>query len=604
MTTLNDPVEFDRQLKDVLADFARTMLTEFRLDVILDELVSRIVMLLPITAAGVTLIGADHSAHKAAASDRDALRFEHLQSDLGEGPCIEAFHSGAPVEVPDLALSSRFPLFTSHALKAGLRAVFTFPLHHGNHRLGALDLYRDTPGPLTEDAVDAAKTLADVAAAYLINAQGRLDLNTASARAQEAAIHDTLTGLPNRTLLVDRLHHALARTQRNKLVHALIYLDLDGFKRVNDIYGHSTGDHLLVAVAQRLDAAIRPSDTAARLHGDEFAVLCEDLDDAAHGQQIAQRLEDAFVAPFRIDGMELADSASIGIAYGTADDRDPEAIIHRADLAMLEAKRVRSGPEVFTPDLQVTADDRATLTMDLQHAVNRDQLRTVYQPIVELATGTTTGFEALLRWTHPSRGPVSPAVLIPLAEESGLITDIGRFVLRRAVHDRRIQHRPVGGPPMAMSVNVSARQLMAGDFTAVVAETLSEIPPDRLHLEVTESVLLADEARAREVLGDLKDMGVTMSLDDFGTGYSSLIYLKRFPFDIIKIDRSFVNDLVRDAASHAIVSSIIDLVHVLGMTAIAEGIETDAQRELLTELGCDAGQGYLFARPGPLPASD
>ena len=601
MTTLNDPVELDRQLRDVLADFARTMLTEFRLDFILDELVSRIVMLLPITAAGVTLIGADHSPHKAAASDRDALRFEHLQSELGEGPCIEAFRSGAPVELPDLAASNRFPLFTSNALKAGLRAVFTFPLFHGDHRLGALDLYRDTPGPLTADAVDAAKTLADVAAAYLINAQGRLDLSTASARAQEAAIHDSLTGLPNRTLLVDRLHHALARTQRSKLVHALIYLDLDGFKRVNDIYGHSTGDHLLVAVAQRLDAAIRPSDTAARLHGDEFAVLCEDLDDVSQGHQIAQRLEDAFAAPFRIDGMELASSASIGIAYGTATDHDPEAIIHRADLAMFEAKRVRSGPQVFSADLQVTADDRATLSMDLQHAVSRDQLNTVYQPIVELATGTTTGFEALLRWTHPSRGPVSPAVLIPLAEESGLISDIGRFVLRRTVHDRRLQQRPISGPPMAMSVNVSAQQLMAGDFTAVVAETLSEIPPDRLHLEVTESVLLADEVRARDVLRDLKDMGVTMSLDDFGTGYSSLIYLKRFPFDIIKIDRSFVSDLVRDAASHAIVSSIIDLVHVLGMTAIAEGIETEEQRELLSELGCDAGQGFLFARPGPLP---
>ena len=598
MTTVG-VVELDRRLKNVLAEFAHTMLTEFRLDPILDGLVNQIVALLPITGAGVTLIGENLDPHRAAASDSEALRFEHLQSELGEGPCVEAFRRGAAVEVPDLRLTTMFPRFTAKALAFGLSAVFTFPLHHGDRRLGALDLYRDTPGPLDGHAVEAAQTLADVASAYLINAQVRMELQAASDEARAAAIRDRLTGLPNRTLLVDHLSYALARTNRTGRQNALIYVDLDGFKRVNDVYGHTAGDQLLVAVAQRLESVVRPSDTAARLHGDEFAVLCEDLDDRDQGRLVAQRLHEALAMPFRVAGVQIVCSASVGIAFGGPGDHDAESVMHQADLAMFAAKRAQSGPEVFTPDLQSITEDRASLALDLHHAAARGELRTVYQPIVELPTGRTTGFEALLRWTHPGRGPISPAVLIPIAEEYGLISEIGRFVLRQAMTDRHDHDRHTDRP-LAMSINVSARQLISADFPAVIADVMASAPPGTLHLEITESVLLADEARSLRALSELAAMGVTLSLDDFGTGYSSLTYLQRFPFHIIKIDRSFVTDLAGDAASHTIVSSIIELVHGLGMTVVAEGIETDLQRELLTDLGCDAGQGYLFARPGPL----
>ena len=293
------------ELSDVLSEFARTMVTDFPIQAILDHLVVRIVDVLPVSSAGVTLISPHSSPHYVAASDEAALRFEELQSETGEGPCQAAYESGRPVAVPDLRAESRFPRFTPLALDAGLVAVFTFPLRQGPNRLGALDLYRQTPGPLDEDAMAAAQTLADVAAAYLSNAQARADLRESSDRYRESALHDALTGLPNRVLLGERLDHALLRARRSGNLVALLFVDLDRFKEVNDVYGHLAGDQLLTGVAERLSAMLRPGDTLARLSGDEFVVLCEDLGDASQIGPLAARLGAALAEPFELSGHVL-----------------------------------------------------------------------------------------------------------------------------------------------------------------------------------------------------------------------------------------------------------------------------------------------------------
>jgi diguanylate cyclase (GGDEF)-like protein len=590
----------EQQLSDVLSEFARTMVTDFPIQAILDHLVKRIVDVLPITAAGVTLISPGADPRYVAASDDSALRYEELQTELGEGPCLVAYETGDAVSVPDLRNEGRFPKFGPRALKAGLVAAFTFPLRSGSEQLGALDLYRNTPGPLNAESMAAAQTLADVAAAYLLNAQARSDLKESSDRSREMALHDSLTGLPNRVLLLERLEHAVLRGRRSGKVAAVLFADLDRFKLVNDLYGHTIGDDLLVAVAQRLSSVLRSGDTLARMSGDEFVILCEDLDGPDEVDPIAARIEAALAVPFNLAGAEVEITASVGIAYSGPGDQLSERLLQDADTAMYQAKR-KGGARHQIVDLreQHLEEQRDSLERDLRGAPDRGELRTVYQPIVETGDGLITGVEALLRWAHPARGLVAPTLVVPLAERSGLITGIGQWVLEQACPDR---HRWQDGGQtdgLAMSVNVSAHQLMAPDFTASVASILarSDTDPALVTLEVTESVFIQDSERALVVLGELKHLGVKLALDDFGTGYSSLTYLKRFPIDIVKIDQVFVSDLAHDSASHAIIVAIIDLAHRLGMTVVAEGVETATQHEQLASLGCDSCQGFYFAYP-------
>ena len=302
-------------LAEVPSEFARTMATDFPIQGILDHLVLQIVEMMPISAAGVTLISPGLSPRYVAASNGSALRFEQLQSELGEGPCLAAYHAGKAITVPDIIDDDRFPTFSPRAFAAGLAAVFTFPLHHGEQRLGALDLYHDTPGSLSDQFMKTAQTLADVAAAYLLNAQARADLQDASDRSREAALHDALTGLPNRTLILERLEHAFLRGRRTNKTSALFFIDLDRFKNINDSYGHGMGDQLLVAVGERLTRVLRPGDTLARLYGDEFVILCEDLDDQSQADAIAARADAALILPFSLSDAEVAISASIGIAF-------------------------------------------------------------------------------------------------------------------------------------------------------------------------------------------------------------------------------------------------------------------------------------------------
>jgi diguanylate cyclase (GGDEF)-like protein len=594
-------------LSDVLSEFARTMLTDFPIQSILDHLVKRIVDIMPVSAAGVTLISPGFEARYVAASDSSALRYEKLQTELGQGPCLEAYHTGVPISVSDLQVEDRFPAFTPRALQAGLTAVFTFPLNHDDVRLGALDLYHSVPGALSPEVMTTAQTLADVAAAYLINAQARSDLQDSSDQSREAALHDPLTGLPNRVLMLERLEQAFRASRRSGKISALFFVDLDRFKTINDTYGHQAGDELLVAVSERLTGVLRPGDSLARLAGDEFVALCEGLDAHSQADTIAKRFDAALTRAFDLSGVEVHMTASIGIAFTGTGVEAPAELLQDADLAMYRRKRHRkAGNHVRDLRELHLAEHQAGLARSLPGAAQRGELHLEYQPIVDTPDGRVNGVEALLRWTHPSRGAVGPGTFIPFAEQSGQIVELGRWVLEKAWSDRDAWHQHEHGD-IAMSVNVSAHQFMSAGFASTVASVLDAQPaadPSLLTLEVTESVFVRDEERALIVLEELKDIGVNLALDDFGTGYSSLGYLNTLPIDTLKIDQTFIAKISSEPGSQRIVTAIIKLAHSLGMTVVSEGVETAAQKEELIKLGSDSCQGFYFARPMPATSFD
>ncbi|MEX0827024.1 MAG: EAL domain-containing protein [Acidimicrobiia bacterium] len=590
----------DRRLSELLGEFARTLMTDYPIQSILDHLVRRIVEVLPIGSASVTLISETGETRHVAASDESALRFVELQTENGQGPCIAAFRTGETVAIPDLRHDTRFPEFSTRAIEEGLAAVFSFPLRDYDHRLGALDLYRTTAGTMDAEAMAAAQTLADVTTAYLLNAQARADLEEASERDRHRSLHDPLTGLPNRTLLVERLDHAMLRCRRSKKMVAVFYTDLDGFKSINDSYGHQIGDQLLVAVAERLTNLLRPGDTVARLSGDEFVILCEDLDEAVQAEPLAERIGAAMREPFVVSGTQLHVSASVGIAFAGLADDIPHSVLDQADAAMYEAKRQGGGRHAIIDlrDHRVVSH-RARLNQDLRGAVRRGEMEVHYQPIVATGSGQVTGAEALLRWHHPAFGMVHPDVMIPLAEQSGLIGDIGRWVMEQACRDRKRWVGQTSREDLGVSVNISIHQLMAPGFASLVSTVLSdtETQPNLMTLEVTESVLVSDRERALTALVGLKNIGVALALDDFGTGQSSLSHLKHFPMDTVKIDRGFIGDLETSLASRLIVRAVVGLAHGLNMAVVAEGVETAGQRMRVAEMSCDFSQGYLFARP-------
>ncbi len=588
------------KLSWVLSDFARTLVTDFPIQGILDHLVERIVAILSVTGAGVTLIAPGMAPQYVAASDEAALRFERLQTELGEGPCLTAYESGEAVVVSDLVTDRRYPKFGPAAVSAGMAAVFTFPLRHGDGRLGALDLYRDTPGALDPQDMSAAQTLADVTAAYLLNAQARDQARETSERFRHSALHDALTGLPNRVLLQQRLEHAAQRAQRSHTVAAVLFADLDRFKRVNDTYGHSVGDELLIAVAQRLSSLVRPGDTLARVSGDEFVFLCEDLAHVSDVQLLAARIEESFAAPFVLTAAELLVTASVGIAYSGPGETVSTDLVANADIAMYQAKH-RGGAVHQVIDLRAAkaADDRNHLEQDLRSALTRAELDVAYQPIVRTADGLVTGVEALLRWNHPRQGLIPALTAIGIAEQNGLIAGIGAWVLERSCGDRVRWLTDHPDRPLEVSVNVSARQVMGVGFSTTVAEVLERtgMDPAALVLELTEGIFIEDSDRSMSVLADLKTLGVKLALDDFGTGYCSLGYLRRFPVDMVKIDADFVADIGRDPAASAIVAAVTNLAHALGLCVTVEGVETEQQHQEVMTMGCEAAQGFLYARP-------
>ncbi len=603
----SEPMSREQTLADMLSEFARTLGTDFPLLGILDHLIDRIVDVLPVTAAGVTLLESGSGPHLIAASSPQALRFEQLQTSTGEGPCVTAYETGTAVAVPDLGIGdSRFPDFCTEAAEAGLAAVFTFPLRHSHGHLGALDLYRDVPGELTPWDTAAAQTLADVTAAYLLHARAREEAVEHAETLRTATLHDSLTGLANRVLLEQRLQHAAERAARTLSPAAVLFVDLDRFKQVNDTHGHSAGDALLVAVAVRLSDLLRPGDTLARISGDEFVVLCEDLTSPHDVDQLVVRLEQAFTLPFRLaldPALEITITASIGMAVATGAGGIGPELVREADRAMYQAKRKGGGLHQRF-DLHETGEgpERIALHRDLRTALEAGWLEVGYQPVVRTAGGQVAGVETLLRWTDPTRGPVAAAVAVTVAERTTLILDLGRWVLERACRDHAVWTATAPGlPALEVAVNVSVRQLLDPGFTAVVADVLQRtgLDPALLVLEMTEGIFLGG-ARAQTVLGDLKGLGLQLALDDFGTGYSSLSYLRRFPVDVVKIDREFVSDIGVRPAGSEIIAAVTGLAHALGMRVTAEGVETEGQARALAAIGCDQAQGFLYAAPMPL----
>jgi diguanylate cyclase (GGDEF)-like protein len=595
-------VVHEDNLSAVLSDFARTMITDFPIQGIVDHLVERIVDILPVTAAGVSLISTGMAPQYIAASNEAALRFERLQSRIGEGPCLSAYESGKAISVADLRTDDRFPQFAPAAVAAGLTAVFSFPLRHGEGRLGALDLYRGTPGDLDPHTMDVAQTLADVAAAYLLNAQAREDAREASDRFHHNAEHDPLTGLPNRLMLQHRLEHAAQRAQRSNTNAAVLFADLDRFKQVNDTHGHPVGDELLLAVARRLAGLVRPGDTLARVSGDEFVFLCEDLHSPDDVEVLARRIDKAFARPFVLSSVELSITASVGVAFAGPGEAISNQLVVQADTAMYQAKRKGgAGHQIIDLREAVQTYERDSLEMDLRTAIAKNELNVAYQPIVRSDDGRVTGVEALVRWTHPIRGAVSAISLVGVAEQSGLISDIGAWVLERSCLDRGRWLHDHPEAPLDLAVNVSARQLAKPDFLRTVASVLDRtgMDPGALVLEMTENIFIEDTERAMTVLADLQELGVRLALDDFGTGYSSLSYLRRLPIHIVKIDQSFIADIGNDPDGGAIVAAVTELAHVLGLAVTAEGVETVVQRDQVSAIGCEFAQGYYYARPMP-----
>jgi diguanylate cyclase (GGDEF)-like protein len=418
------------------------------------------------------------------------------------------------------------------------------------------------------------------------------------------AFTDTLTGLPNRAILSDRLTHALARADRQFRRVALLFIDLDRFKVVNDSLGHAAGDALLVEVANRINACLRTGDTAARLGGDEFTVLLEDIEDQSQATEVADRIADALRLPVVLDGREVFASASLGIALSSPRRSDAAGLLRNADMALYRAKADgRARYAVFDPSMEASALERLEMETDLRHALDRKELRVYFQPVVNLDSGQINEVEALVRWARPGYGIVSPTAFIPIAEETGLIVPIGQWVLEEACRwaQRWQTYSDKDQPPLVVSVNLSGRQFQHPDLLADIQRTLAEIglAPRQLKLEITESVVMQDATATIETLQALKAMGIHVAIDDFGTGYSSLSYLKRLPVDTLKIDRSFVNGLGQDAQDTAIVDSVVALAKTLQLSVTGEGVETRAQARHLKQLGCARGQGFLFARPLP-----
>jgi diguanylate cyclase (GGDEF)-like protein/PAS domain S-box-containing protein len=415
------------------------------------------------------------------------------------------------------------------------------------------------------------------------------------------AFHDELTGLANRALFEDRLTHALARARRHKAWVAVLFLDLDDFKPVNDALGHPAGDALLQEVARRIAECLRASDTGARVGGDEFAVLLEDAASPEEADEIAERLLEAIRQPVVLSGQELFPSASLGMALEEAGAATATELLRDADVAMYAAKRTGKGQiSRFEAAMRTSAVERLHLRADLERAVERGELGLLYQPIVQLDTGAVIEVEALARWHHPLRGLLNPDQFIPLAEETGLIVPIGRHLLHRACADAATWRAPGGGPSdVSVSVNLSARQLQHPQLVDDVRDALrgSGLPASRLVLEITENVLIDDAARALEQLEELRALGARIALDDFGTGYSSLSYVRRFPLDELKVDRSFIDRLGQADSDSALVHTIATLADNLGVRLVAEGIERTEQLTALQDLRCELGQGFLFARP-------
>jgi len=513
--------------------------------------------------------------------------------DLADYPLIRDVLGGATVILSDdTPGADQNEVAYLHSI--GQRSMMMIPLVARGRVLGAIEATSVEPGFFDAEHVAKAWPFAAEAAMALEN-YGLID------ELRRQAFHDALTGLANRNLLMDRLEHAVARRPGPSAgLNAVLFLDLDDFKAVNDNIGHAGGDRLLVAFAERLLTGLRPSDTAARVGGDEFAILLEDLRVGDEASQVARRLIDELAAPFQIDAAGIAIGISVGIALGARGESSAEDLLRNADFAMYRAKQLGKGRfEVFRTDLHDAATRETALREQLGRAIEQDELRVHYQPIVDLASGAVLGVEALARWQRADGSVLMPDDFIPLAEESGLILPIGDWILERACVDARAWQTRHELPGLFVSVNLSARQFGDHGLDERIAGALSSsgLDPSALILEITESVLMQTGAATVDRLTELRRLGIRLALDDFGTGYSSLSYLEQFPVDILKIDRSFVARMGEKGFRPVIARAVVQLGKGLGLDVVAEGIERADQAVVLRRLGCSRGQGNLYAQP-------
>lgn len=413
------------------------------------------------------------------------------------------------------------------------------------------------------------------------------------------AQYDPLTGLPNRALFQDRILAAMRHTERHNSLAVLMFLDLDHFKDINDTLGHSAGDDLLKDIAKRLHSCVRDEDTIARLGGDEFTIILQDINHREDAATIAEKILETLSSPFVLNGDEVFVTISIGIAGYPTCGKDAETLIQNADTALYRAKSEgRNNYKFFESEMNATVSERMTMINSLRHAVQKNEFLLYYQPLIETSSAGVIGMEALLRWQHPDRGLLPAKEFVPLLEETGLIIPLGEWILDEACRQNRAWQQS-GFPPICVSVNLSARQFHKCDLVSIVANALeqNQLEPQYLQLEITESILMDRTRGTLATLEQLHKLGVRLAIDDFGKGYSSLSYLKQYPFDVLKFDRCFVQDMGTSKNGAAIVAAVIDLGHSINMSVMAEGVETEHQLNLLEERGCDQIQGYLFARP-------
>jgi diguanylate cyclase (GGDEF)-like protein len=487
----------------------------------------------------------------------------------------------------------------------GVRAAVAAPLLHEGRLLGVLSINSYAVGRrFTDEDARVLELLAGIGAGLLANlartaelAEANQELKQARDEAQFQALHDSLTGLPNRSLLRDRLHQAILGAERDHSNMALLMMDLDRFKDVNDTLGHQSGDELLQQVAARLHTLIRASDTVARMGGDEFAVILPAAHNAAEASEVAHSLTRALDQPFTIDDQPVSIGVSVGIALYPAHGADPKTLLRHADVAMYAAKRGGGGSMVYS--LQDDANDPGRLAMigDLRHGIEHGELVLNYQPKISLSTGECVQVEALVRWRHPRLGMVAPDEFIPLAEQTGLIKPLTRWVLNEALG--QLAAWTLTGQEIPVAVNLSMHNLHDPDLVGQVAELLHTwaVAAELLKVEVTESAVMSDPRQALQTLSQLRAMGIEIAIDDFGTGQSSLSYLKQLPVQEIKLDRTFVREMQINLHDFAIVRSTIELAHTLGLSVVAEGVETEETWDMLAELGCDTAQGYYMCRP-------
>jgi diguanylate cyclase (GGDEF)-like protein len=582
-------LEERRRLHEQLVRIEQTISHRARLQEVLDAIVEGAAALLSDEIVVLRLLDANDPSLTITAASRGVDRADGTR----RMPATRGLSGQAMAGARLVVLSPDGESLLPDIAGEGARAAVAVPVHEHGTVVGALVVAsRDAERRYDQAEREMLTAFAEHASLALAAAK--------TVDTMRQAFTDPLTGLANRALFLDRLEHAFHRAERSDDEATVLFLDLDRFKLVNDSYGHAVGDELLIAVARRLQGCLRQAETAARLGGDEFAVLLEEEEGPRDAPRVAKRILQTLREPFVLHGKDVFISASIGIA--SAGTGTAEELLRDADVAMYRAKaQGKSCYRVFEPGMHAEVVERLELEADMQRALERGGFEIHYQPIVELAGGRIVGVEALVRLRHPERGLVPPGVFIPLAEETGLILPIGRFVLREACHQVAIWQAdaPQSSPPLGLSVNLSGRQLQQPGTAAEVADavTAAGLAPGSLTLELTETVLMQDTDLAVVRLEELRRLDVRLAIDDFGTGYSSLRYLQQLPIDVLKVAKPFVDALGREADEGAVARAIVDLARALKLDTVAEGIEEEGQAKRLLELGCRLGQGFHFARP-------